>query len=66
MKCGFVPEAAITRHQIKYSSRQSLHAHAYKNRFASSSMDDDAIDEVYHEVTKAQCTNKNVYLILYG
>jgi hypothetical protein len=37
-----------------------MHTHAFKNRLASPSMDDDAIDEVYHDATKAQCINKDV------
>lgn len=33
---------------------------SFKNRLASPSMDDDAIDEVYHDATKAKCINKDV------
>jgi hypothetical protein len=60
MECSSVPGAAITKHPIRYSSRQALHTHAFKNRLASPSMDDDAVDEVYHDATKAQCINKDV------
>jgi hypothetical protein len=58
--CSNVPIAAISRHPIRYSSRQSLRTHAFKNMLASPSMDDDAIDEVYHDATKVQCINKDV------
>jgi hypothetical protein len=33
---------------------------SFKNRLASPSMDDDAIDAVYHDATKAQCINKDI------
>lgn len=33
---------------------------SFKNRLASASMDDDAIDEVYHDALKAQCLNKDI------
>ena len=32
----------------------------FKERLASPTMDDDAIDEVYHEATRAQCLNEHV------
>lgn len=32
----------------------------FRDRLASPIMDDDAIDDVYHEATKAQCLNKDV------
>jgi hypothetical protein len=32
----------------------------YKKRLASTTMDDDAIDAVYHEATKDQCINKDI------
>lgn len=33
---------------------------AFKNRLLSPLMDDDAIDEVYHDATKAKCINEDI------
>jgi hypothetical protein len=38
----------------KASDLSRQRTHAFKNMLASPSMDDDAIDEVYHDATKAQ------------
>jgi hypothetical protein len=58
-----VQQCANSRHfqtpnQLFFTS--ALRTHAFKNMLASPSMDDDAIDEVYHDATKAQCINKAV------
>lgn len=33
---------------------------SFKNRLASPSVDDDGIDDVYHDATKALCINRDV------
>jgi len=33
---------------------------SFKNRLISPLMDDDAIDEVYHDATKAKCINEDI------
>jgi hypothetical protein len=33
---------------------------AFKSRLLSPLMDDDAIDEVYHDATKAKCINEDI------